>query len=90
MIKIYGVKLKNIMKSEPSCEKIEVLLDEKNLYDYELESRVKELIEHRKMLDNMIETSKRDKMMMVIPHIVSMKKNIEEQIVECINNIKNL
>ena len=78
------------MKSEPSCEKIEVLLDEKNLYDYELESRVKELIEHRKMLDNMIETSKRDKMMMVIPHIVIMKKNIEEQIVECINNIKNL
>ena len=78
------------MKSEPSCEKIEVLLDEKNLYDYELESRVKELIEYRKMLDNMIETSKRDKMMMVIPHIVIMKKNIEEQIVECINNIKNL
>ena len=66
------------------------MMDEKNLYDYELESRVKELIEHRKMLDNMIETSKRDKMMMVIPHIVIMKKNIEEQIVECINNIKNL
>ena len=66
------------------------MMDEKNLYDYELKSRVKELIEHRKMLDNMIETSKRDNMMMFIPYIISMKKNIEEQIVECINNIKNL
>ena len=64
------------------------MMVEKNLY--ELESRVKELIEHMKMLDNMIETSKRDNMMMFIPYIISMKKNIEEQIVECINNIKNL